>query len=219
MCQRNFDKINRTTDWTKYYSNRKSWFSTYTQRFTLRCILNCILRYVDCDKIDIMELGGGNSCFASDICQSVMVRKYAIADNNELAVQLFNKQTLLADVHKGVLVDLSKETHTEEKEKYDFVYSIGLIEHFRGEDVKRLIDRHFDYVKSGGVVCVSFPTPTLKYRIIRKLMELMHIWRFYDEKPLQWEDVKDFFLLNGDIKEHYVNRKLPLTQMLVIVRK
>ena len=219
MSQKNPDTISHATDWTKYYSDKKSWFSTYTQQFTLRCVLDCISKYLDCNKIDIMELGGGNSCFAADICKNARVGRYDIADNNGLAIQLFERQTLLADEQEGILIDLSAEVQNEGKEKYDFVYSIGLIEHFRGKDIKKVIDRHFDYVKSGGIVLVSFPTPTLKYRITRKLMELMHVWKFYDEKPLCWEDVQDYFELNGDVKGHYINRKLPLTQMLIIVRK
>lgn len=219
MKRKSDDEINAATDWTKYYSSKKSWFSTYTQQFTLKCILECIRKYLDCGKIDIMELGGGNSCFAADICKSVRAGKYDIADNNELAVQLFEEQTLLAEQHKGILIDLSKEISYEEKEKYDFVYSVGLIEHFRGGDIKNVIDKHFDYAKPGGVVLVSFPTPTLKYGITRKLMEWVHVWRFFDEIPLRWENVKGYFESNGDVKENYINRKLLLTQMLVIVRK
>ena len=37
--------INRTTDWNAYYHQKKSWFSTHTQQFTLALINEALDKY------------------------------------------------------------------------------------------------------------------------------------------------------------------------------
>lgn len=105
------------------------------------------------------------------------------------------------------------------RKKFDFVYSVGLVEHFLGEDIVEIIDNHFACTKDDGIVVITFPTPTLKYKITRKIMEIMKCWQFYDECPLCWDEVEEYFQRNGRVLEHTINRKLFLTQMVVVVRK
>jgi predicted SAM-dependent methyltransferase len=42
----------------------------------------------------------------------------------------------------------------------DICFSVGLIEHFTEEDLPRVVSAHFDVVRPGGLVVISFPTPT-----------------------------------------------------------
>ncbi len=211
------------TDWTAYYAKKKSWFSVFTQKYTFDIIKNSILDYIlkfnpQC-ALHIAELGGGNSCFAEQLCKTLNINTYDVFDNNELAIDLFNKMILNADNHNGTLINLLAEDNTFQNNRYDFVYSIGLIEHFRNNDIKTIINRHFDYCKSQGLVLISFPTPTKKYLFIRRCMELFGVWQFYDEAPLRYEEVKKHFDNRGKVLAHFVNRKLPLTQMVVIAKK
>jgi 2-polyprenyl-3-methyl-5-hydroxy-6-metoxy-1,4-benzoquinol methylase len=46
----------------------------------------------------------------------------------------------------------------EPDEKFDFVYSVGFIEHF--EDYQSVAQRHWGMVKPGGLMLLSVPTPT-----------------------------------------------------------
>lgn len=211
---------NIKTDWTQYYENKKSFFSTYTQRYTTAIINKTIKDYVAHDKNGIMlcEFGGGNSCFAQNICsENDSLSKYDIVDNNELAVSLFNKMNLDCE-HHGILCNLlSPDCNTHLL--YDFVYSIGLIEHFSGNDVAKIIERHFEFCKLGGIVLISFPTPTKKYLLTRKVMEILGKWRFFDETPLVYSEVRDTFKNQGVILEHFINKKLPLSQYVVITKK
>ena len=209
----------RKTDWTKYYENKKSWFSAYTQKFTLRIILQAMELYLDKNRaIEVLELGGGNSCFAESICKAKNIETYDIVDNNKLAVDLFNKKNLNIRHHLGIQQDLLRLEESFPVKKYDFVYSIGLIEHFRGDDVKTIIARHFKYCAKGGMVLITFPTPTRKYIFIRKCMELVGIWQFYDEKPVRYEAVKGTFEKCGNVRSHFINKRLPLSQMVVIAK-
>lgn len=214
------ESVLEKTDWTKYYQGKKSWISSFTQRFTLKSILYALETYVvKPKKINICEMGGGNSCFCEKICTTVPVNAYDIIDNNKLAVKLFSEKKLKVEKQKGICMDLLSIEGGGGSPDYDFVYSIGLIEHFRGDDIKTLIKRHFDYCKCGGIVLIAFPTPTKKYRVTRKCMELVGAWQFYDEKPICFEEISDCFEKYGTILEHFINHKLPLTQEVVISRK
>ena len=50
---------------------------------------------------------------------------------------------------------------------------------------------HFSYgiLKKDGITIISFPTPTFLYRITRKICEIIGIWFFHDERPLEFEEV------------------------------
>lgn len=207
----------KATDWTQYYSKKKSVFSTLTQKTTNKIIINSIIKYVKKKDRRILELGGGNSCFFESVCKHVNIRRYDIVDNCELAVDLFNNKKQDVE-HKGIYVDLL-DSDVKCDAVYDFVYSVGLIEHFRGKDIDAVIQKHFEYCKLGGYVLISVPTPTRKYRLVRKWMEKLGVWQFWDEKPLIYIHIKDKVEKYGNIQEVFINNKLPLTQMVVIARK
>lgn len=210
--------LHKKTDWTKYYSRKKSFFSEFTQKYTMRKIFSfydCAV--TDLKNIKIMELGGGNSCFAEEFCALRDVYQYDIIDNNHLATALFNKKELKVSSHTGILHDLTHDIYNEPS--YDFVYSIGLIEHFSPEKRKKVIENHFSICKQNGHVLISFPTPTFKYRFWRKFMELIHVWSFWDEIPLTMEDIKDNLEKYGKIVRLELNRNLFLTQLVVLIKK
>lgn len=211
------------TDWTTYYERKRSFFSTFTQRSTLSLINKFydMTGYASNNKsisnYSVIELGGGNSCFANNFCERNTVRSYDIIDNNELSVQLFEKLELGAVSHKGFLINLTEDTNP--KSQYDFVYSIGLIEHFNSVERSMVIKNHFQYCKNKGYVLISFPTPTRKYRFWRKIMEILGLWQFWDETPLYYKDVKHDIEKYGNILKVELNKKLFLTQMLIFVKK
>lgn len=203
------------TDWTRYYKRKKSIFSTFTQKFTCEKILFYFDLLSQSATIhNVIELGGGNSCFANEFCRQRNITHYDIVDNNEFAVSLFEKQTLKCFSHKGILLNLTEEL--KPNKAYDFVYSIGLIEHFNKEEREKIIKAHFRFCKRGGGVLISFPTPTLKYRFWRKILELSHLWQFHDETPIKYEDVKNIFEKCGRVVKVEMNKKLFLTQMMVL---
>ena len=210
----------KATDWTTYYGKKRSWFSKFTQQYTQREIENAIQKCAaqnGGEPIEILELGGGNRCFAEQICLKFNVKTYNIIDNNELAAKLFDAMELNAEEHKSILYDLL-DRDSQPTGTYDFVFSVGLIEHFRGADINTVIDQHYLHCKENGCVMITFPTPTGKYQITRKFMELVGMWQFHDEMPLKWSDVAGHFLKCGTVLAHYINWKLPLTQMVVINR-
>lgn len=181
----------KLTDWEAYYSKRKSIFSSLTQKFTLKKILYCIEKYGG-NSGDIMELGGGNSCFAKQLMKLCKrsINTYSIIDNCSLAVSKFKQMEIPGNAY---LLDLTLDNITGNIiECYDIVYSIGLVEHFQGKDLEQIIKNHFLLCKEGGMVLISVPTPTIQYCFTRKLMEKLRVWDFPDEKPLRYDEVEQF---------------------------
>lgn len=183
--------------------------------------MDMICRYFDysmkgVSNVKVVELGGGNSCFAETFCEQNEVERYDIIDNNEYAVELFGKKKFMSR-GRGYVLNLTQKIQPEEM--YDFVYSIGLIEHFTVDEREKVLKNHFEYCKDGGFVLISFPTPTLKYRICRKFMELLHVWQFHDETPLLLEDIQNELNQYGSIILTDLNKKLFLTQRVVLVKK
>ncbi|MCH5279923.1 MAG: methyltransferase domain-containing protein [Lachnospiraceae bacterium] len=209
----------KSTNWTEYYSKPKSKFSAATQKITLKKLIYYIERYA-ADKLDIMELGGGNSCFAKGLltgCSKVSINSYSIIDSCEIAVRQFREMKLSGNAY---LADLTSDTALAEIEKkFDLVYSVGLIEHFRGNDIDKIIAAHFQLCEDGGIVLISVPTPTLQYLLIRKGMELLGAWGFPDEKALKYEDIGAAIERYGELLDTKINRRLPLTQLMIVARK
>lgn len=207
---------NRETDWTRYYEGKKSIFSAGTQRITYRLLKGFISQYAGGkEAIHIAELGGGNSCFAENMYHDFCIRRYTVIDNNQLGCELARKKG-----YEAVCMDLTEQMESRiETMSCDIVYSIGLVEHFMPEIRSRVIENHFKLCKEGGIVIISFPTPTLQYRIIRKLMEWLSVWQFWDEMPFWYDEIKRELSSFGEILEYRLNSRLPLTQTLVVVKR
>lgn len=210
----------KSTDWTAYYSKPKSIFSVITQRFTLQKLIYFMEKYVH-TSADIMELGGGNSCFAKALVKQckVPVKSYSIADSCEVAVSRFKEMKLAGNAYQA---DLRMENvMQQEMNRYDVVYSVGLIEHYRGKDIAQIIKTHFSLCKEKGIVLISVPTPSVSYRMTRKIMEKCGWWEFPDEKPLKFRELEDYIkkVGKGIIIEKMINYRLPLTQLIVVAMK
>ena len=169
------------------------------------------------DDIRILEFGGGNSCFAEEFREKLSISRYDVADNCKVALDKLKNSVL---VDKAWDFDLCENIERlEMPQKYNLVYSVGLVEHFSENERKRVIQNHFECCEDGGVVLITAPTPTVKYRIIRKIMELIKVWQFWDEYPIRLEKLTDEMKIYGEIIDSGINRKLPLTQAVVMCRK
>lgn len=205
------------TDWDSYYRKPKSKVSSVTQKITLKYLINVLQKCNMERPWRVMECGGGNSCFATDFCERFKIEYYDIIDKCKLGVQKAENKNV---IRKAVCIDLLEElTDKNYLEKYDLVYSVGLVEHFSDEERERVIQNHFKLCNKGGYVLITAPTPTKKYLFIRKVMELLHVWQFWDETPLELSVIKNEVKQYGTIISLAINKKLPLTQLVVLIRK
>lgn len=203
------------TDWDSYYEKPYR-----TASFTRKITEKNLHRYIDSAKANassfsIAELGGANSCFYLGIKKKFQPQKYLIVDNNQLGLNKFKERVQdqqVALYHQNAL-------QLEMNEQADIVFSVGLIEHFSPEQMRKVIASHFELVKPGGAVIISFPTPTFLYKITRTIAELMRLWIFHDERPLPVAEVGQIVKQHGILLQGKIIWPIFLTQYMMLIRK
>jgi glycosyltransferase involved in cell wall biosynthesis len=135
------------------------------------------------EPLRVLELGGGNSCFLDGLMEHFRMAPYTILDNSpegmRLARERFapaygNRVEYITDDVFAARIDL----------KFDLVFSVGLIEHFDDHAMAKLVGLHRRWAAEDGLVLIAVPTPTIFYRIIRTIAEILGIWKFPDERPV-----------------------------------
>lgn len=210
--------MNDTTNWNEYYK-KKSVFSTYAQRIQRGYIIKVIDSGIDKPEVRrIVELGGADSCFFDTVKHIFDLKTFTVLDNSVRGLKNFERAHQRENFEiKTYNCDLLQEGVNIGE--YDFCYSLGLIEHFDRVNTAKVISSHFDCVKKGGYVMLTFPTPTFKYRFCRKCMEMMGVWWFWDERPLKCDEVEKTILQHGEIVDKRLMKRMPLTQMLYLMKK
>jgi len=206
---------NRSTDWNKYYANPFP-ASRITRRMTAKKVVGLFNDVPGDNRLDIAELGGGNSFMAGNIMAEIGVRHYVVWDTNTRGLDLFrahHSDRQNVDAHLGDVRDI------DVKAEFDIVFSIGLIEHFDEDGTRRALESHFRLCKAGGHVLVSFPTPTAPYHLIRGLATLTGTWKFPDERPLHFEEVLGVALPHGTLTHRSILWGIGLTQGYVVFQK
>ena len=164
----------------------------------------------------ICELGGANSCFYDALRLSYPESDFIAIDNNILGLRLLEQRA--SDQRRTRTLNYDLTSMPAGIVEADIVFSVGLIEHFAAEQTAHVIGRHFSCVKSGGLVVITFPTPTFLYRIARTLAESAGLWRFPDERPLPWAEVLAEVARHGMVLTTFTNWPLVLTQGVVVAR-
>jgi cyclopropane fatty-acyl-phospholipid synthase-like methyltransferase len=101
----------------------------------------------------------------------------------------------------------------------DVVFSVGLVEHFDVAGTRAAVLAHFDALRPGGTLILTFPTPTPLYRATRRLIEMLGMWKFHDERPLGAEEVAEAIGERGEVVDRKTLWPLILTQYLIVARK
>ena len=203
------------TDWDRYYDKPYK-TSGFARRLVGRKLASRIKHYVPDSQKSMAEFGGANSCFYEGICREVSFRCYHIVDSNRTGLERFAVKHFPPDRVRLHLADVLKDAVDI---VVDVVFSVGLIEHFKGKDVERVIQAHFRALRPGGILVLSFPTPTLLYELTRFFAEQLGLWIFHDETPLRLEDIRPTLEQQGDILEHHVIWRMFLTQCMAVIRK
>ncbi len=205
------------TDWTRYYSSPVK-TASYARWIVSGELMRVLERIGVRSGASFAELGGGGSVFLREILRRFSPSGYVIYDNCPAGIEKVRQWNL-----PGVRAEwndlLQDRPGDEPAEWFDCVFSVGLIEHFSPSGTKKIVERHFEYARPGGFVVLFFPTPTRLYRMTRCLSEILHLWIFFDERPLHLNEVEEYVCPYGEI----VFRKLIwmnfLTQQILIIRK
>lgn len=221
MLQRDFVFTKRkaahehqATDWDRYYRS-PAVSARFTRQYTQAQLLRALRRHCG-TGIRMVEVGGANSCFLDAILKEIRPARYTVIDRNRYGLSLLAGRlgtNSVVELREADVLSL-KPAATE-----DAVMSIGLIEHFTPPGTRAAIDAHFQLLRPGGHAILTFPTPTLLYRLTRGVAELLGIWRFPDERPLEREEVAAVVETHGEIVFEKLLWPLVLTQRLMVVRK
>lgn len=205
-----------STDWDAYYSNPGR-LAAITRKITAQRLIRCFKNHFnESSNLNLTELGGANSCFYDFIEEKMKPNFYIMIDKNEFGLQKFRENH-----PKNKNVELKKIDILNESTdffKSDICFSVGLIEHFNKDDTRKVIEAHFKNVKPGGLVVVTFPTPTFLYLMTRTTLEFLCLWKFYDERPLVFAEVEDTLKNYGKIIQKETIWPIVLTQGLLAVR-
>jgi hypothetical protein len=205
---------NTATDWDSYYQSVPS-TAKLTRRYTTRTLLSCIRRYAGTGPLAIVEIGGANSCFLDSMLASIPCRSYDVVDTNHYGLSLLEKRTdsKVVHLHEQSVLSLSMDV------KADLVYSVGLVEHFEPAETRRAVLAHFEPLRQGGIVIITFPTPTWLYRASRSCIEAAGMWKFPDERPLKPAEVRRALEEKGEVLYEKTMWPLVLTQHLMVAKK
>jgi SAM-dependent methyltransferase len=208
--------MRKQTDWTRYYNSPYK-TASITRKITGHILTKTIGKYIgNVKNLSIIELGGANSAFLNRLIKDFHPGEYIIIDNNQAGLDKTKSRITtgsnVAVYNKDILnLDIEKQA--------DLVLSIGLIEHFDETDTQKAIKAHFQVLKPEGFAIMTFPTPTLLYRMIRYAAEALGIWIFHDERPLLIEEVLRTAEIYGEKKEFKIIWPILLTQGLAVFQK
>jgi putative flippase GtrA len=213
------ENTERATDWDRYYKNVVP-TARLTRKYTTANLVAAMKRYgtpaPGSTALSILEIGGANSCFLDAIVADVGCQRYDVVDTNAYGLSLLEQRIGRDDkvrLHQQSVLGLTLETQA------DIVFSVGLIEHFDPPRTRQAVLAHFDVLRPGGVAIITFPTPTLLYRITRGLAEALGVWQFPDERPLKPPEVLSAVRERGEVLLVKTMWPLILTQTFMVVRK
>ena len=193
-----------TTDWDAYH-RRPSTFAPLTRRITARAIVDAVRAFTPSTPTHIVELGGANSLFLATLHAAYPHARVTAIDTYDRVLP-HRPPVVPGDVLAPIVNPLAA----------DVVLSVGLIEHFDRAGTARAIAAHFAHARPGGLVVITYPTPTWLYRTVRSAAEMLGVWRFPDERPLTREEVEGEIGRHGTVLFRRTLWAIVLTQGLVV---
>jgi putative flippase GtrA len=214
-----FRRKNRetATDWDAYYA-KPTPTAHLTRRYTTAVLAETLRRFTAqrSPAPEIVEIGGANSGFIDAIARSCRASRYHVIDSNAYGLELLRQRPegpCPLELHQA---DVRKDPPDLGG---DAVFSVGLIEHFDRAGTREVVQAHFDLLRSGGIVLITFPTPTWLYRAARMAAEAAGVWRFHDERPLGRDEVLAAVGDRGRLLHEQILWPIVFTQRLMVFER
>ncbi|MHA1237623.1 MAG: class I SAM-dependent methyltransferase [Candidatus Odinarchaeia archaeon] len=139
-----------------------------------------LLKGLNLNGVKIVELGSGSGRTSLALAKELN-GEVTLIDNSPSAIRLayetFKHENVPFKIINADIFNLKLD------EKFDIAHSEGLIEHFDGEKLNKIIQIHADLVKKEGFVIIFVPTPSRTYKLWRRIQEHLNMWYYGDEKP------------------------------------
>jgi SAM-dependent methyltransferase len=165
------------TNWDRHYSEPcRRWLSMLGLKGNVvlnRNISKLIKKHTKKHN-SYIELGAGSGRLAKKISNSFY--ECTILDFSEASLTLAHR---IAKKCKPILADVLK-FNTEEK--FDAVVSVGLLEHFDDENMKRLVDKHISLTAPEGTTYICVPSYNIKREKLIVTREMIEKYGYQDAK-------------------------------------
>lgn len=160
-------------------------------RYSIRKGIERLFTNFDIKNPSILELGAGTGSDSEWLIKK-FGGKATLVDNCDHIIskskRYFNRKKLDITCLKLKVEDIRF------KNKYDLVFSVGLVEHFYNKDLYKIFRKHVDAAKKGGYIIIFVPNNSLIYRSYRRLLTLLRLW-MWDEISFNIKDIEN---LAGD---------------------
>jgi SAM-dependent methyltransferase len=205
------------TDWDSYYKSVPP-TARLTRKYTTGVLLSYLERYGSDGAKRVVEIGGANSCFIDAILAEFRPSSYDVVDTNDYGLSLLRRRfgaNATVGLHRESVLALPPAIGGA-----DVAFSVGLVEHFDPRGTARAVQAHLQAVRPGGLVLITFPTPTWLYRAVRGVLEMLGLWKFPDERPLRPVEVRRAIeSAGGEVVEGRTLWPLVLTQHVIVARR
>lgn len=152
--------------------------------------LKLISKHID-HNTDMAELGCGTATIA--VLLNKKIKSYTGLDYSEAAANLANKKLEGAGVSNAkIIIEDVLRLSEEQKNKFDLVWSAGLIEHF--SDYSQIIRSHYDLARSGGLILAAVPYKYSYHTLWYLLTRNKHLNRFWP-----WENTDTKFISKKEL--------------------
>ena len=177
-------------DWEGYYASRDEQVlytpldTTNFKNYPHKLIMDLIGKYIVGEKF--LEVGAGDSEILIEVCKKFQPDTCVGLDYLESACSKLKKKSQLASVEiTPVCADMFYPTE-ELKEKFDFVMSHGVVEHFH--DLPSVISAIEKFARKGGIIFTLIPNNknTIYGTLMRKWnIDVYNAHVMYDAEDLK----------------------------------
>ena len=203
------------TNWTEYYERIPA-TAKLTRKYTTHVLIQTLRTFAGETHPTVVEIGGANSCFLDELLRNIHPARVDIIDLNEFGLELLRKRLR---PEQPVVLHREDCRTVSLPHSADAVFSVGLIEHFDPKSTREATLAHFRLLRPGGLLIVTFPTPTWLYRVSRAICEALGLWKFPDERPLKPGEVLATIREQGTVLHQKTLWPLFLTQHMIVARK
>jgi len=180
------------------------WFRKLVPKFEqlthipYRFNINKLLKGISLDQAHILELGCGSGMNSVNLFKEHSCQKATLIDFSRQALNIAKNNTR----HLNVDLIHSDIFNLNLKKKFDFVFSIGLIEHFIGARRSEAIKIHRQFTKDSGLIMIIVP----RKNFFSKALKFFNQIQGYKEDFFSDREIEGLFKRNEleIVKKNYM---------------